>query len=116
MVRLLGIIDSYPLFNKSAVPSTSPVPSPSNDTVSSAAPKKKYRVVIKKTDFEGYKKKIDASSKMTSSIDFTEAETRKVFIDAALKEAGWNVGLNKGVIKAGTARSLTIFPRLLTKK
>lgn len=100
ILKFLGIIESYPVYNKAIVPCGTPVtPQPA----AAETPKKKYRVVIVKKDFDSYKKKIDTSSKMTSSIDFSEAETRKIFIDAALREAGWAVGQSKGVIKAGTA-------------
>ena len=103
ILKFLKIIDSYPAFDKSVVPSMSSV-TPSPVIVdSTGAPKKKYKVVIVKKDFEEYKNKIDTSLTMTSSMDFTEAETRKIFIDAALKEAGWSIGQTKGVIKAGTA-------------
>ena len=109
ILKFLGVIDSYPAFDKTVVPSTTDGHFDRlNDRVavevdSTATPEKKYKVVIVKKDFEGYKKKIDTSAKMISSIDFSEAETRKVFIDAALREAGWNICLTKGVIKAGTA-------------
>ena len=103
ILKFLKIIDSYPVFDKSVVPATTPVTPASVIIDSTCAPKKKYKVVIVKKDFEGYKKKIDTSTTMTSTMDFTEAETRKIFIDAALKEAGWTIGQIKGVIKAGTA-------------
>lgn len=103
ILKFLKIIDSYPAFDKSVVPSmSSATPSPVI-VDSTGAPKKKYKVVIVKKDFEEYKNKIDTSLTMTSTMDFTEAETRKIFIDAALKEAGWSIGQTKGVIKAGTA-------------
>ena len=103
ILKFLGIIDSYPVFDKSKIPSASPVTPEPVSLDSNGQPKKKYKVVIVKKDFEGYKKKIDTSSKMSSSIDFSEAETRKIFIDAALREAGWTVCQSKGLIKAGTA-------------
>ncbi|WP_022932347.1 DEAD/DEAH box helicase family protein [Treponema bryantii] len=103
ILKFLGIIDSYPVFDKSKIPSASPVTPEPVSLDSNGQPKKKYKVVIVKKDFEGYKKKIDTSSKMSSSIDFSEAETRKIFIDTALREAGWTVCQSKGLIKAGTA-------------
>ena len=103
ILKFLGVIDSYPAFDKTVVPSTTPVTPKPVEVDSTGIPEKKYKVVIVKKDFEGYKKKIDNSSKMSSSIDFSEAETRKIFIDAALREAGWNICQSKGVIKAGTA-------------
>ncbi len=103
ILKFLGIIDSYPAFNKALISSTSSVTPKPVAVDSTGAPKKKYKVVIVKKDFEGYKKKINTATTMTSSIDFSEAETRKVFIDAALREAGWTITQTKGVIKAGTA-------------
>ena len=88
ILKFLKIIVSYPVFDKSVVPATTPVTPASVIIDSTGVPKKKYKVVIVKKDFEGYKKKIDTSTTMTSTMDFTEAETRKIFIDAALKEAG----------------------------
>lgn len=103
ILQFLGIIDSYPAFDKSKIPSSSPVTPEPISLDSNGQPKKKYKVVIVKKDFEGLKKKINTSSKMSSSIDFSEAETRKIFIDAALREAGWTVCQSKGLVKAGTA-------------
>jgi len=102
ILRFLTIIDSYPIFDKSLIPSISPV-SPTPVSVDSNGVPKKKKIVIVRKNFDGYKKKIDTTVKMTSSIDFTEAETRKIFIDAALREAGWTIGQTNGIIKAGTA-------------
>lgn len=103
ILKFLKIIDSYPAFDKSAVPLLNPGAPKTVDEDSSGKPKKKYKVVIVKKNFEDYKKKIDEKAKMISSIDFTEAQTRKIFIDAALKEAGWTIAEVNGVIKGGTA-------------
>lgn len=54
-------------------------------------------------ELKKFKDSIDTSLKMKSSIDLTEEETRKVFIDQALKEAGWEVCKKKGAIQAGMA-------------
>lgn len=101
ILKFLKIFDTYPPFSKENIPSANPV-APAPVTVDSDS-KQKNDVIINKKDFEEYKNKIDTSLTMTSSMDFTEAETRKIFIDAALKEAGWVIGQTDGVIKAGTA-------------
>lgn len=101
ILKFLKVFDTYPPFSKENIPSANPV-APAPVTVDSDS-KQKNDVIINKKDFEEYKNKIDTSLTMTSSMDFTEAETRKIFIDAALKEAGWSIGQTKGVIKAGTA-------------
>lgn len=36
-------------------------------------------------------------------IDFTEAETRRIYIDAALREAGWKICHTEGAVKPGEA-------------
>ncbi len=50
-----------------------------------------------------YKDGINNAIKAKSGLDFTEAETRELYIDVALKEAGWKVCKTKGAIKAGMA-------------
>lgn len=57
----------------------------------------------KPEEIEKYKDGINASVKAKSSLDFTEAETRKTYIDIALNDAGWKVCETDGAIKAGMA-------------
>lgn len=57
----------------------------------------------KPEEIEKYKNGINASVKAKSSLDFTEAETRKTYIDIALNDAGWKVCETEGAIKAGMA-------------
>lgn len=57
----------------------------------------------KPEEIEKYKNGINASVKAKSSLDFTEAETRKTYIDIALNDAGWKVCEAEGAIKAGMA-------------
>lgn len=54
-------------------------------------------------EIEKYKNGINASVKAKSSLDFTEAETRKTYIDIALNDAGWKMCETEGAIKAGMA-------------
>lgn len=52
---------------------------------------------------EKYKENVKKSVTLKSAIDLTEAETRKLYIDQSLKEAGWEISGVKGAIKAGKA-------------
>ncbi len=97
ILTYLKIVPSYPAFDKNNITPVGLAPAVT------AEPKRTVKIIIKRKDFDGYRQKIDAAASMKSTIDFTEAETRKIFIDAGLKEAGWLVGQTKGVIKAGTA-------------
>ncbi len=56
-----------------------------------------------KDDIKKYKDGINDSIKAKSGLDFTEAETRKMYIDASLNEAGWKFCDKEGAIKAGMA-------------
>jgi type I restriction enzyme R subunit len=56
-----------------------------------------------KENLEKYKSNIDDSIKLKSSLEYSEYETRKEFIDLQLKEAGWDVWPLKGTVKAGKA-------------
>jgi len=50
-----------------------------------------------------YKTNIVQGIEQKSSIDFTEYETRKLYIDEALKEAGWQICPTEGATVAGQA-------------
>ena len=50
-----------------------------------------------------YKNNIVQGIEQKSSIDFTEYETRKLYIDEALKEAGWKISQTPGATTAGLA-------------
>lgn len=71
-------------------------PIPSYSVVPGSEPEKPEEI-------EKYKNGINASVKAKSSLDFTEAETRKTYIDIALNDAGWKVCETEGAIKAGMA-------------
>lgn len=60
-------------------------------------------VISNYAEIKKYKNNIDESIVLRSNVDFTEAETRKIYIDQALKEAGWDVCEQKGAIVAGKA-------------
>lgn len=54
-------------------------------------------------DLAKYKENISKRITLKSSVDFTEAETRELYIDQSLKEAGWSICHEKGVVRAGMA-------------
>jgi type I restriction enzyme R subunit len=59
--------------------------------------------VIDEKVLEKYKTNIIQGIEQKSSIDFTEYETRKLYIDEALKEAGWQICQTPGATTAGLA-------------
>lgn len=102
ILKFLGIISNYPAFVKDlAENSTS---SPISNVQEAEKTKKKVVIKIKRTAYtDSCKDKIATDSKMKSSIDYSESETRATLIDIALKEAGWNICDTKKAIKAETA-------------
>lgn len=60
-------------------------------------------VINNKEELKKYKKYINKNIKIKSAINLSEAETRRLYIDIALKESGWNVSTVKGAIVPGTA-------------
>ncbi len=98
ILKFLGIIQSYPPFNKEAAPAAIP------KAVEAEKTKKKIIIRIKKSAFTAAQKtKIADGTKMKSSIDYTEAQTRAALIDLDLREAGWTVCDIKEAVKAETA-------------
>ena len=57
----------------------------------------------KAEDIAKYKDVANKPGKAKSGLDFTEAETREMYIDSSLNDAGWQVCDTKGAIKAGMA-------------
>ena len=74
-----------------------------NTVVTVSEPLDSEVVIENKDELQKYKSNIDSNIKLKASIDLNEAETRKLYIDIALKEAGWNVSTVKGAIVAGSA-------------
>lgn len=98
ILKFLGFIPSYLPFNKDAV--TDAVP----NAVEAEKTKKKVVIKVKKSSFTAAQKdKITTDTKMTSSIDYTEAETRAALIDMDLREAGWTVCDIKEAVRPETA-------------
>lgn len=81
----LEVIDSYPLFDKELLGKTdksTPVP----------------QVAFNEKPYNQFKGKIDRHTKLTTSLDISEAETRKLFIDLYLEEAGWSIASRDNVV------------------
>jgi len=97
ILRLLGVIAGYDKFDASKCATSEQKPTDSLQTIA------KKDAAEETQDLGKYKANIDDSVKLKAAIDFTEDETRKVYIDTALKEAGWDVWPMEGVVKAGKA-------------
>ncbi len=89
----LGAMESYPSFNKELIPQ--------NPSVYVATPDKPESTTefVESVDIA----KVDATPIPTPMTDISEAETRKLYIDMMLKEAGWNVLNEDGKILPSTA-------------
>ena len=62
-----------------------------------------FTIVVEKGSLGKYKNNIEESTVTSSNINISEAETRKLYIDESLKEAGWDICQTKGAIQAGKA-------------
>ena len=60
-------------------------------------------IIVDNPSLQKYKDNIDNNVKLRASMDLTEDETRKLYIDQSLKEAGWSISNKKGAIVAGSA-------------
>lgn len=94
----LGVYNDVPEFDAKIYSNQ-----PSNSVAIISSPLEEEVTIDNKDDLQKYKNNIDANIKLKASIDLTESETRKIYIDTALKEAGWNVSTVKGAIVAGSA-------------
>ena len=98
--RFFGESGTYPDFNKEAYSQVEERPVVNLADLQTPE--------IKEEDIKASATEIPAISSDVKStekppIDFSEAETRKIYIDQALKEAGWNVFHAEGAIKSGMA-------------
>lgn len=89
----LGVVESFPPFNKDLIPNKPPIhvapadkPEPSAEFVESVD-----------------KSAADSTTTVEFTTDISEEETRKLFIDLMLKEAGWKVLTEEGKILPSTA-------------
>lgn len=90
----LDIIETYPEYDIELLNKTDKA----EDTI-------QHEVIFNKSTFDQYKGKITRHTTLTTKLDISEAETRKLFIDLYLNEAGWNVAERDNIVlpyKAGT--------------
>jgi len=89
----LGIVDSFPPFNRELIPQKPPIYTvPSEDP----APSKDFVESVNASH-------VSSEAMHTPHTDMSEAETRRLFIDLMLKEAGWAVLSEEGKILPSTA-------------
>ena len=87
----LEVIESYPVFDKEDLGKTDkPLP-------------QDKEVEIEEKDFKQFKGKINRHTKLVTSLDISEAETRKLFIDLYLNEAGWDIASRDNIVIPSTA-------------
>lgn len=92
LLKIFGIIKNYDKFDRTVY--TKKI-KPVTETVETIEEKP---VEVTKEAAEGLKGKINEGTTFRSATDFTEVETRRVYIDNALKEAGWKVHDIKGAV------------------
>lgn len=98
ILNMLGVISGYQQFDSSKCIKSDCKPKESVNEI-----EKKGTIEDTSSTFGKYKGNIDDSVQLKAAIDFTEDETRKVYIDTALKEAGWDVWPIQNAIKPGKA-------------
>lgn len=97
ILKFLGVIDEVDKF-KASYYDTKP------ETSEPVTPKAiDEEVEVDKAALSKYKESIDESITLKATQDITEAETRKLYIDEALKEAGWKIHDKDNVIVPGLA-------------
>lgn len=89
----LGAIESFPPFNQELIPSKPPIYIAPKE---STEPSKEF---VKSMDAT----KVKATLVAPPITDLSEADTRKLYIDLMLKEAGWKVLTEEGKILPSTA-------------
>ena len=100
VMRFFGESGTYPDFNKEAYSSV--VEKPVIKLADLQTPEiKEEEIKASASDIPSISTEIKTTEK--PPIDFSEAETRKIYIDLALKEAGWEVFHTNGAIKSGMA-------------
>ena len=97
LLKIFGIIKEYPKFDRTAYTKTTTAPTKTVEEI------EKVAVNVASTDVNGIVIEIDDKILFKSGADFTEYETRKVYIDNALREAGWKVSTTNGAILPNTA-------------
>lgn len=88
----IGLIDEYPQFNRELIPDVAPV------YVAPPAPQP-----VEPATVEPYQGTLNTPLVVKKSPGPTEQETRELFIDMMLREAGWEICTEKGVKAPGKA-------------
>ena len=94
----IGAIDSYPRFDKTLISAEVGLyvaPKTSEEKPSSESNEKSFD--------ESYEIKTEQLPPVPTPKDITEAETRRLYIDLLLKEAGWEIVEDKGLMVPGKA-------------
>lgn len=89
----IGLIDEYPPFNRDLIPDQAPL-----HVATPAAPQP-----VEPAAVEPYQGTLDTPLTVSHSPGLTEAETRQLFIDMMLREAGWDICTEKGAKVPGKA-------------
>lgn len=97
LLKIFGIISSYPKFDRTMHGKTVQTPTKTVEDIDKTA------VEVSEEEVKKIDVKIDDKTAFKSGADFTEYETRKVYIDNALREAGWKVSTTNGAILPNTA-------------
>lgn len=88
----IGLIDEYPPFNRDLIPDQAPI------HVATPAPKP-----VEPAAVEPYQGTLDTPLTVSHSPGLNEDETRQLFIDMMLREAGWDICTEKGAKVPGKA-------------
>ena len=89
----LGAIDAFPVFDKELIPEKPPIFAATNDEP------RPSEAFVESVD----EKKMAAGALASPAYDISEAETRKLYIDLMLKEAGWRILEEEGKILPSAA-------------
>ncbi len=97
LMKYLGILTSYPAFDRKIYGKAA-------DRVPTTIEKiESEKVVVEEEKIAELKEQTDSQATFRAAVDYTEKETRKIYIDNALKEAGWTVSDKDGAILPNTA-------------
>lgn len=97
ILKMLGVIQSYEKFDPAKCPKNDKNPAETPAEIEIKAP------LDGNKDYTKYADNINSTVKLKAIIDFTESDTRKVYIDTALKESGWDVCATEHIVKPGKA-------------
>lgn len=92
LMKYLGIIKSYPAFDRKIYGKAAETPTATVEEIDKA------EIVVESKAIAELAETDSAKTQFKAAVDFTERETRKIYIDNALKEAGWVVCEQEGAI------------------